>query len=399
MIGEYPPMSGGIATHVKEIADALSEKNRIVVITPHQRSFTESLGSIEVHRVRRLRRRRFTMVTTILSLTIAANSLRRRVDLFHSHGFPCSGVGLTNKGCILVLTVHGYASLEMITSGRLAADSIALKAMKKFERSVVKRADAIVAVDSTIENWLKEDLNAGEDKVYCIPNGVNTQQFSPNVNGRKIRARYRVKDDEQLIVTIRKFTPKNGVETIIEGFKLLKKRYGFENVRLLLAGGGELKEKFSKMIKESGLEKCVTLEDAVPHEEVPKYFSAADIIANSFTHISGVKEFETSSLFEALEKARPIGTSITTLEALASGKPTVVSTTGGKFRGVSQNDVGVLTPDNSEILADALAKLLSRRNLLETIGKSGREYVTSKRTWKAIAERVSDVYRFAISKR
>jgi len=392
-------MSGGIATHVKEIAGVLSEKNRIIVITPYQTTFTESLGNIEVHRIRRLRRRRFTMVTTILSLTTAANSLRRRVDLFHSHGFPCSGVGFINSGCILVLTVHGFADLEMITSGRLAADSPALKAMKKFERWVVKRADAIIAVDSTIESYLREELSASKDKVYCIPNGVDTQQFSPNVERREIRAKYGVKDKDQLIVVIRKFTPKNGVENILQGFMLLKKRSEFGNIKLLLAGGGELKARFSKIIKENKLEKSVMLEDAVPHEEAPKYFSAADIIANSITGLTGIREPETSSLLEALEKARPIGTSITTLEALASGRPTLVSTAGGRFRGVSQNDVGVLTPDDSEILSDALAKLLSSRNLLETIGKSGREYVTTKRTWKAVAERVSDVYRFAISKR
>jgi glycosyltransferase involved in cell wall biosynthesis len=399
MIGDYPPTSGGVATHVKELSDSLSAKNKIIIITPSKKSSFETFGNIEIYRVKRLQRRHFTMATTVLSIMNKASSLRNRVDFFHSHGIPYSGVGLINRKHPLVLTVHGYASLEMITSGRVTADSVGLRAMRKFEQLIVNRADAIIAVDSTIENWLKEDLNADENKVYCIPNGVNTQQFSPAIDGREIRIKYGIKDNERLIVTVRRFTPKNGVETILEGFSILKKRYNFENVKLLLAGGGELKEKFAKIIVENGLENGVTLEDAVPHEEVPKYFSSADIIANSFTHIRGVKEFEVSSLFEALEEARPIGTSITTLEALSSGKATLVSTPGGKFKGIASNDIGVLTPDNAEILAEALARLLSNKKLLETIGKNGRGYVEKKRTWIIIAERISKVYQSAISKR
>lgn len=399
MIGDYPPTSGGIATHIKELSNALSTKHKIIIISPSQINAFESFGSIEIYRVKRIQKRHFTTATTILSVTKKANSLKNRVDLFHSHGFSYSGIGLINRENPLVLTAHGYASLEMVTSRRVTENSIGFRAMRKFEQMVANRADAIIAVDSTIENWLKEDLSASENKVYCIPNGVNVQQFSPSVDGREIRIKYGVKDNERLIVTVRRFTPKNGVETILEGFNLLKKRHGFENVRLLLAGGGELKEKFAKMIEENGLEDSVTLEDAVPHEQVPKYFSSADIIANSFTHISGVKEFEVSSLFEALEKARPIGTSITTLEALSSGKATVVSSPGGKFIGISSNDIGVLTPDNAEILADALAILLSNKKLVETLGKNGREYVLKKRTWNTIAERTLEVYQSAISKR
>jgi glycosyltransferase involved in cell wall biosynthesis len=399
MIGDYPPTLGGIATHIKELANALSTKNRVVIITSSQTSSFTSLGNIEIYRVKRLQKRHFTTVTTILSLMKKANTFKNRVNLFHVHSFPCGGIGLINRTHPLILTVHGYTSLEMVTSGRIKMNSIGFKAARKFEQMMVRRADAIIAVDSTIENWLKKDLKADESKVYCIPNGVNVQQFSPDVDGSEIRIKYRVKDNERLIVAIRKFTPKNGVETILEGFNLLKKIYGFENIRLLLGGGGELKEKFVKMILENKLENSVILEDAIPHKEVPKYFAAADIIINSSAHISGVEEFEVSSLFEALEKARPIGTSITTVEALSSGKATIVSTQGGKFKGLDPNDVGVLTPDNAEILADALARLLKNEKLLETFGRNGREYIIKKRAWNVIAERTSEVYQAAISRR
>jgi glycosyltransferase involved in cell wall biosynthesis len=399
MIGEYPPFySGGIATHMKEIVKILSKKNRIIVITPSPKASLEVFNNIEVHRVKAIRKKHLTTLTTILSPTIKALKLRNKIDLLHCHSL-LSPVGHIAKKLPIVITVHGYASLETSITGRIKQNSIQFKLLREIEKTTARRADAIIAVDSTIENWLKEDLKIDENKVYCIPNGVDTQQFSPAADGKEIRIKYGIKDNEGFIVTIRKFTPKNRVETILEGFILLKKSYNFENVKLLLAGGGELKEKFARMILENKLGNSVILEDAIPHKEVPKYFSAADIIANSFAHISGVKEFEASSLLEALEKARPIGTSITTLEALSSGKATVVSTPGGIFKGVTPNDIGVLTPGNPKILAEAMARLLNDRKLLETIGKNGREYVEKNRKWSIIVEKISKVYQSVISKK
>lgn len=400
MMGDYPPFySGGVATHVKEIAKLLSKQNKIIIITPSPRASFEVLNNVEVHRVKVIRKKHLTTLTTIFSPTMKALQLRNKIDLLHCHGLLSPVVGYIAKKLPIVITVHGYASLETAITGRIKQNSIQFKLLREIEKITARRADAIIAVDSTIENWLKKDLKVDENKVYCIPNGVNTQQFSPAIDGKEIRIKYGIKDNERLIVTVRRFTPKNGVETILEGFILLKKRYNFENVKFLLAGGGELKEKFAKIIVENELENSVILEDAVPPEEVPKYFSSADIIANSFAHISGVKEFEVSSLLEALEKARPIGTSITTLEALSSGKATVVSTPSGKFKGIAPNDIGVLTPDNAEILAEAIARLLNNKRLLETIGKNGREYIEKKRTWSIITEKISKVYQSVISKK
>ncbi|MEM2145944.1 MAG: glycosyltransferase family 4 protein, partial [Candidatus Jordarchaeaceae archaeon] len=227
MMGEYPPFySGGIATHMEEIVKLLSKRNRIIVITPSPKASLEVFNNVEVHRVKVIRKKHLTTLTSIFSPTIKALKLRNKIDLLHCHGL-LSPVGYVAKNLPMVITVHGYASLETVITGRIKQNSIQFKLLREIEKATARRADAIIAVDSTIENWLKEDLKVDENKVYCIPNGVDTQQFSPAIDGMEIRKKYGIKDNEQLIVTVRKFTPKNGVETILKGFLLLKKRHNF----------------------------------------------------------------------------------------------------------------------------------------------------------------------------
>jgi len=68
IIGDYPPTSGGIATGVKEVVNVLSKKNRVILITPSQRSSFEFFDGVEIHRVKKIQRKHLTMLTTILSL-------------------------------------------------------------------------------------------------------------------------------------------------------------------------------------------------------------------------------------------------------------------------------------------------------------------------------------------
>lgn len=396
MIGEYPPTFGGVATHVKEIVNVLSTKNKIILITPSQRKSHEISNNVEIHRVKTIRRKHLTTLTTILSPAREAFQIKNKVDLFHCHDLLSGVAGFIAKKTPLIITVHGVPTLENVISGRIKQNSLEFKLLRKIEEKTAKRADAVIAADSAIKNWLTDHLKINKEKLFCIPNGVNIKEFSPFVNEEEIRKKYGVRKNEKLIVIVRGFAPVYGVETVLNAFNLLLKKHDFRNVKLLLAGGGKLKERFAKIIKDNKLEKNVILKDAIPHTHVLKLFASADIIVNTSARTYGTEKFETSSLVEALDKIRPIGTSITTLEALATGKPTVVSTAGAAFQGISLDDIGVLTPNNDpEVLADALSELLNNEKLAEQIGKNGRKYVEKKRTWKTIVEKISEVYNSA----
>ncbi|MCK4717826.1 MAG: glycosyltransferase family 4 protein, partial [Thermoplasmata archaeon] len=301
------------------------------------------------------------------------------------------------------------------------------------EKKAVKRADAIIVVDSTIGRWARSELGADRKKVFLIPNGVDTEMFSPDRGGeeggskekeikvergrfrrgKEIRRRCKLEDDGRLIVCIRRFAPKNGVENVLEGFIEYVKEYdgGVEKQKgrerqkggegqeshLLLAGGGPLRRSLAKRIKEEKMENRITLAGEIPHARLPAYYNSADIIINSFTHIPLVREHPLSSVREGLEKGRPICTSLTTLEALSAGKPVILSTVGGTYSGVDHEDLGAVVPDgHPEQMANAIHTLLSDNEKANKMGARAREYVVHNRSWERVTEKMLRVYDFVL---
>ena len=141
MIGEYPPTSGGIATHVKGIVNVLSTKNKIILITPSQKASLEVFNNVEIHRVKTIRRKHLTTLTTIFSPTKEAFHIRNKVDLFQCHGLLSGVAGYIAKKTPLIITVHGVPTLENVISGRIKQNSPQFKLLRKIDFSFVKKVN------------------------------------------------------------------------------------------------------------------------------------------------------------------------------------------------------------------------------------------------------------------
>ncbi|MDG6221068.1 MAG: glycosyltransferase, partial [Candidatus Thermoplasmatota archaeon] len=107
-----------------------------------------------------------------------------------------------------------------------------------------------------------------------------------------------------------------------------------------------------------------------------------------------VKEQKVFSVRDSLERALPISTSQTTLECLASGIPTILSTVGGQYSGVDFNDLGVVVSDNNpDDIVSALDLLLENPDRAGNMGGRAKDYVNANRSWKKVAECFEEVYR------
>ncbi len=78
-------------------------------------------------------------------------------------------------------------------------------------------------------------------------------------------------------------------------------------------------------------------------------------------------------------------------EYLSCEKP-VVSSRISNLEFIEQQQAGILVePENPEELAKAVIKLLKDKELRESMGKNGREYVVKNHSWEAIGRKVADV--------
>jgi D-inositol-3-phosphate glycosyltransferase len=113
----------------------------------------------------------------------------------------------------------------------------------------------------------------------------------------------------------------------------------------------------------------------VKHEELPYFYSAADLCV-------------LPSYYESF--------GLVALESLACGTPVVVTKVGGLESVIRQGDTGYVVLDNTPFrLANKMALLLSMSNKKEAIS-SIRASVT-KFSWSKIAEAIVNEYRAVLS--
>jgi glycosyltransferase involved in cell wall biosynthesis len=145
-----------------------------------------------------------------------------------------------------------------------------------------------------------------------------------------------------------------------------------ERFGVLVAGGGVLKDALHSQALDLGLAEHVRFLGWVPQ--------ASDCV------LPNCDIFVQSSLWEAM--------SIVVLEAMAAGKPMVVTRVGENSHVVIDNETGLTVPPaNPEALATALRKLLHNDDLRRRLGHAARLRYESAFTTQHMITAYEDLYR------
>lgn len=144
--------------------------------------------------------------------------------------------------------------------------------------------------------------------------------------------------------------------------------------RLLIVGDGELRKRYQKMASDIEITGRVTFLGNVDDETLPYVFQAADL------HI-----------LPSMEMNEAFG--LVTLEAAASGIPSVVSDLPGVRTVVVPHQTGLLVPPkDAGAITHVLDKLLSDDELRERMGAAARQRVLEKYDEKLLADDLIPLY-------
>jgi len=194
------------------------------------------------------------------------------------------------------------------------------------------------------------------DKILKIYDGVNPRDFKPNVDGKPLRNRLGVRDDELLIGLIAAIGPSwKKHEVFIKMAAILRER--LPNVRFVHFGHVPLVAKRSwqrynalcRMIEDSGLADRFIWGGVVCN--TPEMMAALDLLV----HPSDVEPFGRIAI-----------------EAMAAGLPVVGAAGGGIAESIEDGQTGLLVlPDEPNAFSEAALKLLKDGNLRHRMGKAG----------------------------
>lgn len=207
-------------------------------------------------------------------------------------------------------------------------------------------------------------------KACFVPNGVDTERFSPNPE-----ARARLRDELGLQdffvwLTVGRLEPPKDHFTLIRAFSYLLSKKG--EAKLLIAGQGSLMPELEALAENLGVTSKVLFLGA--RRDIPELASTADA-------------FVLSSAWEGLP--------LTLLEAMACELPIIATDSGGPREILQNGRWGILVPPrNPEALAEAMLQVMSlpAEERLQ-MGKAARRHVENNYSFERIVDRWEEIYR------
>lgn len=263
-----------------------------------------------------------------------------------------------------LVTVHDLRFLERKAGAGTARRLYA----RLFLPRALRRVGRLVAVSRHTARALTERLGVEAERIDVVPNGADPDLLDrPPAVEEGMRFRKRFGLEGQLLLGLGHLEPRKDWPVVVRALGLLRTRFGFPDVTLVLAGAerGAGRAVLGEA-RRFGLAEQVRLLGPIDDEARRGAFAAAALLVHP---------------------ARVEGFGLVPLDALASGLP-VVAARAGALPEVLGEAAEFAAPGEAEAFARAMARLLridpdERRNLAER----GRERARSF-SWEASARRL-----------
>jgi len=222
-------------------------------------------------------------------------------------------------------------------------------------RWTLRRAAGIIAVSRALKETMVK-LGAPPEEVCVIGNGVDTQRFQP-FDRRMARRQLGVPEEAQVIVSVGSLIPSKGHQLLLAAAAGIAPRY--PHLQIYLLGEGSYRARLEALAREAGVQDRLHLVGSKPNEELPLWFSAADV----------------SCLASARE-----GWPNVLLESLACGTPVLATRVGGVPEVITSPELGVLVDQDIASIARGLEQALGRQWDREALVRYAQT-----RTWDVVA--------------
>lgn len=373
----FPPYRGGIGSVVYHNALRLSQRGyELVVLTPNyqkNRRVYENMDGISIVRMESVFR--YGNAAYIPQSISALDRLLSRGDVLWLH-YPFFG-GVESlirffkkkpkkERPYFLMTYHMDALGEGWKRGFFSLHR------KIFLSALLELSDRIIATsfDYLKHSYAGEYYRKHPEKFFEIPNGVDTNFFTPqqDIEQMKMRMGYA---DRRIVLFVGGLDRAHyfkGIVYLLKAFSSLP-----PSSLLFIVGNGDMLSQYQKQARLLQIEDRVIFFTDVSQQELPDYYNLCDVF-----------------VLPSIDSSEAFG--IVLLEAMACGKPVVASNLPGVRTLVEGAKSGFLVePKDIKNLRLAIESILQDQRAAKEMGMNGRRYVEERYDWEKIADTLEEV--------
>lgn len=258
------------------------------------------------------------------------------VDVLHAHNQTAFFYG------VLAAHLGGVRRIVYTEHDRSFPSSLAVRLS---DRALALATHRIFAVSAAIRDQFAATEGIPRDRITVACNGVDETRFDPTADPRLKRAAAGLPEAPTAGIVGRLVPEKNHVLA----FAALARLSG---VRLLVVGGGPLADQLAAEVGRLGIADRVTFLGS--RDDVPDLLAAMDCLVLC---------------------SKTEGLPLAPIEAMAAGRPVIVTDVGGCRELIAEGAVGyVVPPGDAATLADRMARLLTDEPLRRRMGAAARRH-------------------------
>jgi 1,2-diacylglycerol 3-alpha-glucosyltransferase len=374
----YPPFINGVSTSIVNLEKALRQKGHevfIVTVNPEDMSYRYEEDE-RIIRIPGIPIGIYDYRLTGIYPLKAINKIKNwNLDIIHSH----TEFGIGTFARILakqfnIPLVHTYHTMyedyiHYITKGHFD------KSSKKIVEYLTmfycdKTAKELIVPSKKTYNLFKEKYHVEKD-IRIVPTGIEVERFFEERFTKEeilsLKKELGLKETDFVIMYVGRLAQEKNIELLLKAQeKIVKKN---KNAKLVIIGSGPDYEKFITWTLDKKLEENIIFTNAIPWEEIPKYYQVADI-------------FVTASVTETQ--------GLTVIEAMAASKP-VICIRDDAFLDVVVDDLNGKIFENSKEYEMIIQDLIDHPEIVKRMSRQAR-YTSEQHSLKYYALNILDVY-------
>ena len=284
-----------------------------------------------------------------------------KYDLVHSFfGFPTGWFCYRSRNKLpYIISLRG----SDVPGGNLRF-AFEYKLLGIFFKVIWKNASALIACSEGLKQRALKFYP--QVKIDVIPNGVDIEKFCPiSQNAAK-------KSDVIRLITVGRLSITKRVDILIDAVKILVEQG--KNVKLLIVGGGFLKNSLEKLAAQKNLVNFIEFKGIVNSQQMPQLYQNNDL-------------YVSATMQEGMSNAM--------LEAMACGLPIITTPCEGIDELIKDNGI-VVKEESADAVAKAILELVTNTEKMESMSRAARKH-SENFTWKSISQVYLEFYQKILS--